>query len=87
MKEFSLLILNLFVIISCHKDDTFVHEVTTIEILTPNTSYPIVDTEVTDFYSNSTIISSATEEDAFYGQDATYQINQPSYTDNNDGTY
>ena len=86
MKKVSLLILNLFVIIACNKDDTFVHEVTTIEILTPNTSYPIVDTGVVDFYSNSTIISAVALGEAFYGQDATYQGNQPSYTNNNDGT-
>ena len=48
--------------------------------------YPIVDTNVTAFYSNDTQIIEPLEGEAFYGQDATYQGNQPSYTDNGDGT-
>lgn len=86
MKKISLLILNLFVIIACNKDDTISPESTTIEIITLDTSYPIVDTGVTDFYSNISIISVVAVGEAFYGQDATYQSNQPSYTNNNDGT-
>ena len=49
-------------------------------------SYPIVDTNVSDFYSNNAIISAPSEGDSFYGQDAQYKGNQPSYTDNGDGT-
>ena len=49
-------------------------------------TYPIVDTAVTDFYSNNSIIDEPSEGEPFYGQDATYQINTPSYTDNKDGT-
>lgn len=49
-------------------------------------TYAIVDTGVTDFYSGKGIIDSPKEGDKFYGQDALYQINEPSYTDNNDGT-
>lgn len=49
-------------------------------------TYAIVDTGVTDFYSAKGIIDSPKEGDKFYGQDAMYQINQPSYTDNQDGT-
>ena len=49
-------------------------------------TYPIVDTDVTDFYNNSTTISAPSVGDPFYGQDATYSGNQPSYTDNGDGT-
>ena len=54
----------------------------------PNISntYDIVDTGVEDFYNNSTIISSPTQGNDFYGQDATYSRNLASYTDNGDGT-
>ncbi|ALJ06739.1 hypothetical protein APS56_05065 [Pseudalgibacter alginicilyticus] len=49
-------------------------------------SYPIVDTGVKDFYSNTAIISKTLEEQDFHGQDASYNGNQPSYTNNGDGT-
>ncbi|OON99752.1 MAG: hypothetical protein ATN35_11055 [Epulopiscium sp. Nele67-Bin004] len=48
--------------------------------------YPIVDTNQTLFYSNDGIISEPSIGDAFYGQDASYTINAPSYTNNGDGT-
>jgi hypothetical protein len=49
-------------------------------------NYPIVETNITDFYSNTAIISAPSIGDGFYGQDATYSGNNPSYTDNGDGT-
>ncbi|MEP1487693.1 MAG: DUF1566 domain-containing protein [Algibacter sp.] len=49
-------------------------------------TYPIVDTGVSEFYSNEAIIMEPNTNDAFYGQDATYLGNQSSYTNNNDGT-
>jgi len=49
-------------------------------------TYPIVDTDVQEHYSNTVIISAPSSGQAFYGQDATYNGNQPSYTDNGDGT-
>ena len=48
--------------------------------------YPIVDTDITEFSNNYEIISSPAVEDPFYGQDATYPGNEPSYTDQGDGT-
>ncbi len=51
-----------------------------------NYSYKIVDTGITYFYSDEAIIPAPSMSEPFYGQDATYQGNQPSYTDNNDGT-
>ena len=48
--------------------------------------YMIVDTGVREFYDNTTIITKPKQGDPFYGQDAHYQINTPSYTDNGDGT-
>ncbi|MDY0339944.1 MAG: DUF1566 domain-containing protein [Coriobacteriia bacterium] len=49
-------------------------------------SYAIVDTGQTATYDASTEISAPAEGDAFYGQDAQYDGNAPSYTDNGDGT-
>jgi len=49
-------------------------------------TYPITDTNVSEFYSNDAIISQPHEGDAFYGQDACYSGNKPSYTKNSDGT-
>ncbi|MCW5211532.1 DUF1566 domain-containing protein [Desulfobulbus sp. TB] len=49
--------------------------------------YPIVDTGVSDYYSNNSLLTSAPATGkAFYGQDAHYNSNQPSYTDNGNGT-
>jgi hypothetical protein len=48
--------------------------------------YPIVDTNETTFYSNDAIIDAPAKDESFYGQDATYTGNKPSYTDNGDGT-
>jgi predicted membrane-bound mannosyltransferase len=49
--------------------------------------YPIVDTGVSNYYSNNSLLTSAPMTgEAFYGQDAHYNGNQPSYTDNKDGT-
>ncbi len=48
--------------------------------------YPIVDTNQTTFFSNDAIIDKPDESDAFYGQDAQFVGNAPSYTDNGDGT-
>lgn len=49
-------------------------------------SYPIVDTDVSIYYSDITEITAPSEGDAFYGQDASYTGNLPSYSDNGDGT-
>ena len=49
-------------------------------------NYPIVDTGTTAYYSNNSVISEPGEGELFYGQDANYQTNEASYTDNGDGT-
>ncbi len=49
-------------------------------------TYPIVDTGQTVCYNNSAAISAPSSGSDFYGQDAQYNGNQPSYTDNGDGT-
>ncbi len=75
-------------IASCEKDDmpTISENTNTDNSQITEITYPIIDTGVIDFYNNTTIISAPTVEQNFYGQDATYTSNQPSYTNNNDGT-
>jgi hypothetical protein len=53
---------------------------------TTNRFYKIVDTGINSFYSDEAIIAEPKSGEAFYGQDANYAGNQPSYTDNGDGT-
>ena len=48
--------------------------------------YKIVDTGTKEFYSDDAKIAEPKQGEAFYGQDANYTGNQPSYTDNGDGT-
>ncbi len=59
-------------------------------IATPTDSaaptYPIVDTGQTTFYDNRDEIEEPADGDAFAGQDARHDGNEPSYTDNGDGT-
>ena len=80
-----LLFLSLF--ISCGSDDNSPEEnvIDESEVIPTNT-YSIVDTGVKDFYSNEAMISEPSVNDDYYGQDATYKTNEPSYTDNSDGT-
>jgi hypothetical protein len=56
------------------------------EIASQTLTYPIVDTNVHDFTSNNAVISEPKPEDNFYGQDANYNGNEPSYIDNRDLT-
>ena len=49
-------------------------------------SYPIVDTGVTQFYDNKSILSNTSIGQPFFGQDASYITNSPTYIDNGDGT-
>lgn len=48
--------------------------------------YKVVDTGQEKFFNNYTTIVQPSEGEPFYGQDAQYTINPPSYTDNGDGT-
>ncbi|MCP5064357.1 MAG: DUF1566 domain-containing protein [Ignavibacteriae bacterium] len=49
-------------------------------------SYKIVDTGQEKFYNNSDEITTPSNGESFYGQDAQFTGNTPSYTNNNDGT-
>ena len=80
MKKGLMLMACLLTLLSCEDNDTPAqHKETTV-------SYPIVDTDVSTFYTDIAVSPTLNEGDAFYGQDANYAGNQPSYTDNGDGT-
>lgn len=49
-------------------------------------SYRIVDTGQLKFYSDKKEITLPDPGDLYFGQDSSYIVNSPSYTDNNDGT-
>jgi len=49
-------------------------------------NYKIVDTGQEKFYNNSEAITTPSSGESFYGQDAQFTGNTPSYTNNNDGT-
>ena len=75
--------------IGCKKDDENV-EPENVPTPTANlpdiTGYPIVSTNQSTFFNNQTEITEPNTGNAFYGQDANYPGNTPSYTDNGDGT-
>ena len=54
----------------------------TIKATSQTLSYPIVDTKVSEYTNNTAVITAPAVGSAFYGQDASYQGNEPSYTDN-----
>lgn len=82
-KYFVLAILLLSFFNSCSQE-----EVTEIENPdeTVNLTYKVVDTGTKDFYSDVAKISEPKQGEDFFGQDANYKGNQPSYTNNGDGT-
>jgi len=49
-------------------------------------TYQIVDTGQKKFYGNDKVITMPTDGSSYFGQDAHYLANQPSYLDNNNGT-
>jgi len=83
MREINLLLFTCLVsLICCEKDKTQLQD------NIPNLScpFPIVDTGVETFYTDVAITTPLKAGDAFYGQDADYSSNKPSYTNNGDGT-
>ncbi|HEY4613573.1 MAG TPA: DUF1566 domain-containing protein, partial [Bacteroidota bacterium] len=51
-----------------------------------DTTYKVVDSRQILCYNNSTVIPTPSPGQSFYGQDANYTGNAPSYTDNSNGT-
>jgi hypothetical protein len=83
---FMLLIFSGFLLTSCEKE-AVIDEAEPKSVSLPNISgYPIVETNQTTFYGNLTEIVAPVPGEAFYGQDASFSGNEPSYTDNGDGT-
>lgn len=74
-------IILLAVINACSQEST-----ESLDNLSPVLGYPIVDTGVKIYYNDLAIISEPSLGEAFFGQDASYDGNQPSYKDNGDGT-
>ena len=86
MKQKATLLLTAFFLLltaACKNDDPD-------EGITDNlpeiTGYPVVETGQVDHFSNTSQISAPSAGTAFYGQDAEYTGNVPSYTNNGDGT-
>jgi len=52
----------------------------------PTYLYNVVDTNTEDCFDHNSVIPCPAQGELFYGQDAHYQGNEPSYTDNGDGT-
>ena len=85
------LLIGILIISACGNDDIIIDDdqdnsSENSELPYTENPYSIVDTGVTDYYSDVAIISKPSSADTFFGQDATYQRNQPSYTNNSDGT-
>jgi hypothetical protein len=49
-------------------------------------SYPVVDTAQSTYWNNEVAISAPNRGESFYGQDAQFTMNAPSYMDNGNGT-
>jgi hypothetical protein len=88
MKKFLQISMLILIFTACNNNNIILNEDDETIIALPKVDkpYTIVDTAVKDFYSNSNIISKPTSGEEFYGQDATYSGNQPSYTNNSNGT-
>ena len=81
----SVLFFSIIGLAACEKDKV-VDENQNEDNLPEISAYPIVGTNQTAFYSNTAVINVPEIGDAFYGQDANYIGNTPSYIDNGDGT-
>ena len=58
---------------------------TEVSTVTPSDSYGVVDTGQVKYYDNTLEIDAPVSGDSFYGQDAQFDGNQPSYTNNGNG--
>ena len=66
--------------------DQGIYDTVRIVYTSTNMTYPIVDSNQGTCYNNSEMIDCPAADAAFYGQDAQYTGNAPSYTDNGNGT-
>ncbi|MFD1293067.1 DUF1566 domain-containing protein [Lutibacter holmesii] len=95
LKNLSLLCLSAclaFATIACDDDDddTITDEIDGTEETTENlpdiSGFPIVGTNQSKFFNNTTETTTQSTDDDFYGQNANYPGTTPSYEDNGDGT-
>ena len=70
----------------CTQEENFLDSNNSNQITTSNGNYVVVDTGQNSCYDNSELISYPEPGESFYGQDAQYNSNQPSYQNNGDGT-
>ena len=91
-RKISLSRLNIIVLLTilvsfsaCNKDETIEEEIPE-ENLPDISGFPIVGTNQTKFFNNTTETTTQSVGDDFYGQNANYPGNAPSYEDNGDGT-
>ena len=89
MKLYVLFMVAIFIgsmiVAGCNKDNNDIVDIPD-DNLPDISGYPIVGTNQTTFYGNSTEITAPNSGEAFYGQNANYSGNEPSYTDNGNGT-
>lgn len=71
---------------SCENEDDITIDDIKLENLPNISGYPIVETNQTEFFNNSTVITEPVYGEDFYGQDANYTGNEPEYVDNGDVT-
>ncbi len=86
------IVLSFFVLTACSNNDDDTESTDTdddnyVEENLPDiTGFPIVGTNQTKFFNNTTETNTQSVGDEFYGQNANYQGTTPSYEDNGDGT-
>lgn len=66
---------------SCNKSETIVYEDNTFDA-----DYSLVDTDQSEYFDTSEIITQPYADGSFFGQDAQYKGNQAKYIDNGNGT-
>lgn len=87
--NFIVLLIVLLSFSSCDKDEIAEDEITvetTEENLPDIAGFPIVGTNQTKFFNNTTETTTQSIGDDFYGQNANYPGTTPNYEDNGDGT-
>ncbi len=89
LKALVIVLILMFTLINCtvgsEQTETQIDPPTEPTNNTGSLSYPIVDTGQSKCFDNSLEISPPLEGEAFYGQDAQFDGNQPDYTISNDG--
>jgi uncharacterized protein DUF1566 len=89
MKKIFIILISLMMLLllACSDSSTAVEKGNNTEDNLPDINgYPVVSTNQTVFYDTTNEISAPSTGESFYGQDAQYSRNEPTYVDNGDGT-